>query len=190
MYCTVENGVVTSGPRLLPAKWYGYQLQSMSAAELAALGWLPCNVRSGRPFAEPPLVFVDRVEYLDLSSTDPVDEAKAGKLAALAAIRYEKETAGVAFAGSVILTDPLSQAKLTGAWVRVQRLPNTRINWKGATGWAEIGKAEVEAAVDAVSAHVQACFNNERAHSEAISALTTVAAIDSYDISTGWEAEA
>lgn len=63
MYCTVENGVVTTGPRLLPVKWYGYQLHDLSPAELAAIGWLPCNVQRGLPFSGPPVVFADRVEY-------------------------------------------------------------------------------------------------------------------------------
>ena len=127
----------------------------------------------GRPYNEEPQAIT-------------LDMAKATKLEELAALRYEKETSGVTFGGATILTDGGSQAKLTGAWVRVQRFPETRINWKGASGWSEIGKAEVEAVCDVVSRHVQHCFDNERIHSENIMALVTIEEVDVYDINVGW----
>jgi hypothetical protein len=115
-----------------------------------------------------------------------VATTKAAKLAALAAKRYEIETGGITVAGATIMTDPASQAKLTGAWVRMQRLPETVINWKGKNGWSQMRKADVEVIVDAVSNHVQSCFDNERVHSDAITSLTIIAAINAYDITTGW----
>jgi hypothetical protein len=113
-------------------------------------------------------------------------QAKTAKLAALAAHRYAVETAGLTANGATIMTDAVSQAKLTGAWLRVQRKPTASIRWKGKDGWVTVGKAEIEALVDAVSDHVQTCFDNEYAHSEAINALTTITAVDAYDIETGW----
>jgi hypothetical protein len=113
-------------------------------------------------------------------------DSKNSKLAALATKRYEVETGGIVVNGATIMTDAVSQAKLTGAWLRVQRKPAASIRWKGRDGWVTVGKAEIEALVDAVSDHVQVCFDKEYAHSEVITALTTIASVDAYDIETGW----
>jgi hypothetical protein len=128
---------------------------------------------NGRPYNEEP-------------AARTFSDAKTAKLTALAAKRYEVETGGVTVGGMTIMSDAVSQAKLTGAWLRVQRKPSASIRWKGRDGWVTVGKAEIEALVDAVSDHVQTCFDNEYAHSEAINALTTIAAVDAYDIETGW----
>jgi hypothetical protein len=127
----------------------------------------------GRPFNEEP-------------PPRTLPKAKADKLTALATKRYEVETGGVTVGGVTIMTDAVSQAKLTGAWLRVQRKPSASIRWKGRDGWVTVGKAEIEALVDAVSDHVQTCFDKEYAHSEVITALTTIASVDAYDIETGW----
>lgn len=128
---------------------------------------------NGRPFNEEP-------------PARTLAAAKAQKIAALAALRYEKETAGVTVGGTMIMTDAVSQAKLTGAWVRGQRKPTTTIRWKGQNGWSTVNKAQIEAIVDAVSDHVQTCFDTEYAHAEAIAALPTIEAVDNYNIEAGW----
>jgi hypothetical protein len=128
---------------------------------------------NGRPFNEEP-------------PARTLTTAKLAKLAVLATKRYEVEIGGVTVGGMTIMTDAVSQAKLTGAWLRVQRKPSASIRWEGRDGWVTVGKAEIEALVDAVSDHVQTCFDKEYAHSEAINALTTIAAVDVYDIETGW----
>lgn len=124
---------------------------------------------NGRPFNEEP-------------PPRTLAAAKTQKLAALAAERYKRETGGVAG----VMTDAVSQSKLTGAWLRVQRKPGTTIRWKGKDGWMTVNKSQVEALVDTVSDHVQACFDAEFAHDEAINALTTIDAVDGYDITVGW----
>lgn len=120
-----------------------------------------------------------------------VEEAVAGRKADLAALRFEKETAGITLAGTVIRTDRESQALITGAWCRVQQNPNVLIDWKGETSWTRLDAATINAIAYAVGDHVQACFTNEKAHSTALDALgadpnTTVADIEAYDITTGW----
>lgn len=115
-----------------------------------------------------------------------LDQAKADKLAALAAKRFVVETGGVTVAGTVVKTDRESQATLTGAWVRAQRNPAVSIQWKGAAGWVTVGAAEIEAMADAVGDHVQACFDHEKALADEIAALTTISAVDSFDIESGW----
>lgn len=122
-----------------------------------------------------------------------VAEAVAGRKADLAALRYEKETAGITLAGASIRTDRESQALITGAWCRAQQNPNVLIDWKGENGWTQIDAATINAIAAAVGDHVQACFSKERMHSDALDALganpeTTVSDIEAYDISIGWPA--
>ncbi|BDV42452.1 hypothetical protein GURASL_13750 [Geotalea uraniireducens] len=114
-------------------------------------------------------------------------EARAAKLADLAAYRFTIETAGIAVNGVTVSTDRESQAMLTGAWVRAQQAPEGLIDWKGITGWVQIDKATVEALAAAVGAHVQGCFSAERRHAEAIAALPDdLQMIEAYDYSSGW----
>lgn len=109
-------------------------------------------------------------------------EAKATKLAAVAAFRYVRETAGI----GGFRTDRESQALLTGAALAATLDAGYTVDWKGEAGWVTLNAAQLLAAAQAVRAHVQACFSNERAHTEAIEALATVEAVQAYDVSTGW----
>ena len=114
-------------------------------------------------------------------------DAAAEKLAALSALRFQKETAGVAVSGATVKTDRHSQAALTGAYTSLKNGLVPGIDWKAAGGvWVSLTLAQVEPMAQAVAAHVQACFTAERAHAEAIAALATVEAVDAYDIGTGW----
>jgi hypothetical protein len=114
-------------------------------------------------------------------------EAKAAKLAALAAHRYRVETGGIMVDDITIQTDRESQAMLTGAMLVLQSDPDRRIDWKGVSGWTTLGLAEITAISSAVAHHVQACFSAERRHAEAIAALPDdLDAIDAYDFTTGW----
>ncbi len=106
--------------------------------------------------------------------------AKIAKLAELAALRYEKETAGITIPGSVIRTDRQSQALLTGAWTAAQMNPDISIDWKGENGWTTLNKAQITAIAGAVITHVQACFTREKV----LAALITTDV--NTDITTGW----
>lgn len=129
-------------------------------------------------------------EVVDITDPDELAVIKAqvlaDKLAALAAYRYEKETAGITVGGAVIKTDEVSQSRITGAWATAQINPDVLIDWKGENGWAQINKTAIDAISMAVSAHVQACYSKEKFHAEAINALATAADIEAYDITTGW----
>lgn len=115
-----------------------------------------------------------------------LSDALVSKLAALAAKRYEVETGGITVDGVAVATDRDSQALLTGAWCRCRQAAGTTVNWKGTNGWTQLDADAIESLAAAVSDHVEACFTAEKTHSEAISALATVAAVDAYDFSTGW----
>jgi hypothetical protein len=115
-----------------------------------------------------------------------IEEVRANKLAALAAYRYVQETAGIVVGGATIKTDRESQAMISGAKLYADLNLAALIDWKGADGWVQIDRTTLLAIGQAVGAHVQACFSNERVHAEAIAALTTVAEIEAYDFTTGW----
>lgn len=117
-----------------------------------------------------------------------LDDVKAIKLTKLAEKRYEVEIGGISVGGINVKTDRESQATLTGAWVAGQINPTALIDWKGADGWAQIDKAAVELLAGEVGTHVQRCFSREKAHCDAIDALATIEAVETYDITTGWEA--
>jgi len=146
-------------------------------------------------FTEIDPVLIDGIwtqQWIVADITDPDQlaaikgQALADKLAALAAYRYEKETAGITVNGAVIRTDEASQAKINGAWATAQMNANVLIDWKGENGWVQINKAAIDAISMAVSAHVQACYSQEKVHSDAINTLTTAAEVEAYDITTGW----
>jgi len=118
-----------------------------------------------------------------------IEEVKANKLAALAAYRYEQETAGIVVGDATIKTDRESQAMISGAKMFSDLNPTALIDWKGADGWVQINQATLLAIGQAVGAHVQSCFSAERTHAEAIAALTTAAEIEAYDFTTGWGIE-
>lgn len=117
----------------------------------------------------------------------PLAMLKQQKTAELAALRYEKEIAGITVNGAAIATDRTSQALVNGAYSYSLLNPAVHIDWKTASGaWAQIDAATISGIAGAVAAHVQACFSAERVHAEAIAALETAEEVAAYDASTGW----
>ena len=90
--------------------------------------------------------------------------------------------------GATIKTDRESQALIAGAKLYSDLNEAVLIDWKAENSWVQINRTAIMAISQAVAAHVQACFSQERVHAEAISALTTAAEIAAYDITTGWPA--
>lgn len=134
-------------------------------------------------------------QLLDLTPAEQAEydarhsDVAARKLARqdeLAALRYAKEVGGITLGGQSVATDRQTVAQLTSAWSLAQQNPSVTIEWKRENGWFTHTAATLAATLGAVGAHVEACFANEKAHWLAIEALTDVAAIDAYDISTGW----
>lgn len=102
------------------------------------------------------------------------------KLDQLAALRYEKETAGIEVNGSRIRTDRETQSILDSAQRKAESNPDLVVDWKGENGWVELTSPQIIAIGSAVFDHVQACFKRERELSELLD-------IDiETDITTGW----
>jgi hypothetical protein len=116
-----------------------------------------------------------------------LEELRAGKLAELAALRWEKETGGTVFNGMPVTTDAVSQTKYIGAVVGAQIDPNVVINWKMADGtFVTLDAASITAVAMAVRAHVQACFDNEAELKSRIESAGTAVEISAVDIGAGW----
>lgn len=117
-----------------------------------------------------------------------LEEVKAGKLQQLASYRYERETAGIVIGGMTIKTDRESQSQLNSAYTSLKSGLIASTEWKGEGGWATLTLAEIEPVAQAVAAHVAACFSVERLHTDAITGLSTVEAVNLYDFTSSWPA--
>ncbi|MDM5094376.1 DUF4376 domain-containing protein [Aeromonas rivipollensis] len=115
------------------------------------------------------------------------DRTKASLLSDVAAKRWQVETGGISIGSTPIATDRESRSQLTSVYSDLQNSLIADTPWKAADGsFTLVTRAEIEAAAQAVAAHVRACFAAEQAHAVAIEALHTQAELDSYDIHTDW----
>lgn len=86
------------------------------------------------------------------------------------------------------ITSVIANARLAGL---------DSVSFKAASGWVTLTLAELEGVAAAIAMHVQACFNAERAHHEAIDALQQLhaddyqalqQALEAYDLEQSWPA--
>lgn len=124
----------------------------------------------------------------DCTAAEILANAKADRLAALAARRFAAETGGVTVAGMPVETGRATQAILTGARILAKENSAYAVDWKTAAGFVTLDAAAIIAAADAVAAHVQACFSNEKAIAAEIAAAADAAAVAAVDIDAGWPA--
>lgn len=114
-------------------------------------------------------------------------DQKAQKLAALAARRWQAETGGIVFMGMSIKTDEDTQRKITGAYVQADKNPSFTAKWKMDAGvFVTLDAATIIAIGDAVTGHIQTCFDKEGDLSDLILAAADDAALDAIEIDTGW----
>lgn len=154
--------------------------QQLAAAGLAGL---PFTWGSDGAIAYDPSITPAQRTAIEavFAAYDPVAALKADLAERIAASRYALETGGITIAGMAVRTDRESQSMIASALQIVTRNPAALIDWKGATGWAQLDKTAIEAIADAVGAHVQACFTAERARHEALAALSTPEQLAAFD---------
>lgn len=92
--------------------------------------------------------------------------------AVIANERYKREIAGIVLAGMPIETDDRSKTLIAGAALKAMRDPDFVLRWKTPDGFIALPSAQVLLIADAVSDHVQACFNRESVLLEALTAGT------------------
>ncbi len=79
----------------------------------------------------------------------------------IATRRYQAEVSGITLDGLPIETDDRSKLLINGAAARAARDSNYILKWKTFEGFVDLPAAQVLIIADAVSDHVQACFNRE-----------------------------
>lgn len=165
-YAIIENGVVIN---VVEADAGFAVTQGWIEAGSAGVGWS----YDGEGFSPPALWAT-------------LEEAKAARLAELAAYRWQIECGGIVRNGAAIATDDRSQAKISGALQLVQDDPQVVIDWKADNGWVQLDATAVTYIAREIGLHVQAAFSREKALAAAINACTTVAEVAAVDITTGW----
>lgn len=139
--------------------------------------------------AERQVVVVTRavVPWSEEEIAAELNTLKAAKLAALAARRWQAETGGITLASMPIKTDEDTQRKITGAYVQAAKNPDMTVRWKMGAGVFMTLDAETIIAIgDAVTAHIQACFDREAEVSADILAAADIGALVAVDIESGW----
>lgn len=86
--------------------------------------------------------------------------------------RYKREIAGIVLAGMPIETDDRSKTLIAGAALKAMRDPDFVLRWKTPDGFVALPSPQVLMIADAVSDHVQACFNRESVLLDALAAGT------------------
>lgn len=88
---------------------------------------------------------------------------KQQQKARVAAVRYQKETAGITKDGISIATDDRSKSLLSGKALKASRDDTVTAQWKTSGGWVTLDATQILAISDAVDAYVQECFDREAA---------------------------
>lgn len=95
------------------------------------------------------------------AAPEPAPEPAPDWPALIAARRYVAETSGTVIAGMPIDTDDRSKTLINGAALRAYRSTDYVLRWKTSDGFVDLPAAQVLAIADAVSEHVQLCFDRE-----------------------------
>lgn len=121
---------------------------------------------------------------------DPIptlDEAKALLKQRVTAQRWIVETSGITMPGGArVLTTIEDQNRISNATYNALRKGLPSVRFKNAEGvFIDLPVAGLVAIADAVSDHVQACFDAEAAHFAAVDVLDATT-VGSYDVLAGW----
>lgn len=123
-----------------------------------------------------------------ITAEDKTSEARADKFAALADLRWQRETGGLDLTGGArIITTRESQAQIAATVQSISAgLITEPVDWKLATGWQQLSTAQIIAIAGAVADHVKRCFAAERAVT--IQMDTTAGDLAGFDIEAAFDA--
>lgn len=117
-----------------------------------------------------------------------LDARKESLKSEATALRWQRETGGITVAGVQVATGLDDQNRIATVLTAGQLGDIDEVDFKAATGWVRLTLAQIQDIAGAITAHVQSCFSAERAHHEAIDALPDLAAVEAYDVTSGWPA--
>ncbi|MER5171580.1 DUF4376 domain-containing protein [Thioclava kandeliae] len=107
------------------------------------------------------------------TDADRKAEVKARRIVAVAA--------GTTINGEIVLTDDVSQTRITGAAMSAMLDSSYSLRWKMADGeFVTLDASQIIAFAQAVRAHVQACYDREA------ELIALIDAGESYDLDAGW----
>jgi len=138
-----------------------------------------------------PAVTIDCTTFEETLYTPPplsLEERKAVMQDAIRARRQLAEPSGTVVGGVPVRTDETSQRKIAGAVQLFEKDGTlTVIDFEAQPGiWVTLDQATMEAIGVAVGRHIQACFSNAKALSEAVEAAADDDALDLIDMDAGW----
>jgi hypothetical protein len=140
------------------------------------------------------VILEDRVElrpvWTDIPPPPPppsLEEVKAAKKAEATARREQARARGVLFGEARLAAMPEDQGAYGDAITYLGWKPEGAIlKWKAVSGWIKLDLTELRAAAEAVGDFIETLFEIEHNHHVAIDALADVAAVQAYDVATGW----
>lgn len=105
------------------------------------------------------------------------------------ALRWRVMTGGMEVGGVQVGTTIDDQNRITSVVANAALAGLTdvdEVDFKATSGWVRISIAQIKAIAGAIGQFVQACYTAERAHHEAIAALSTRQQLEDYDVDDGW----
>ncbi len=111
------------------------------------------------------------------------EQFKQDLMNAATAQRWEHETGGITMSGVRVGTTLDDQNRISGVLSAIALGTLEEVDFKAKDGWVKLTALQIQAIGARISMHVQDCFGAERAHHEAIAALTEEV---EYDVTQGW----
>lgn len=116
-----------------------------------------------------------------------LDDAKARVVRAAKAERDRRINGGFVWDGSTFDSDQTAQTRILGLFVSTANQSMFPISWRLADNtWRSLSVADAHAVWAALQTHIARLFAKFAAHESAINALTTLADVQAYDVTTGW----
>src|SRR5690606_32717125 len=174
--------------------------QLASEEVLAGLGYLP--IVYNEPAHDPALqrvILLPRTEWpietkrvvAAYAVTDiSIEELREAKLEEATAMRWQVMTGGLTLPGGIqVGTDIDDQNRITSVLSNYEHAglnDESIISFKAKSGFVKITIAQLKEIAGAIGQHVQACYDAEEMHFNAIEALATREEIAAYDTGQGW----
>jgi hypothetical protein len=137
-----------------------------------------------------PLTGDDLTDYnsrLAAAAANALPNAIQGKLVELEAVRHIKQYSNVTYGGNTYNAGQTARANLTAMLLSFDLSVKTDDFWLDTdNNQVILTKIQFQELFDTVFASQQNAYMTESTKHQEISALTTVAAVDAYDINAGW----
>lgn len=149
-----------------------------------------CAAPAGTDLDVPGVLQLLGLPELDQARSQELQARKAQAVERVTAMRWARETGGIALQDMRIDTTLADQNRLTTVIANAQLAGLNSVDFKAASGWVTLTLQEVQAVAAAIAVHVQRCFSAERAHHQAIAACQDFDQLSALDLQAHWPADA